>query len=142
MSRAKQTYPTPPDGWWTERQRYEVVDLGYRTPCWRWLLSVNGGGYGQVAIRSGGRTLNCRAHRLYYERAHGPVDRAIAQAAYEARKRVGPTRAAGGGVLDAADDLLAAARRFEAVDAMHPADLLARGDATEQEIRAAVGGQR
>jgi hypothetical protein len=53
-----------------------------------------------------------------------------------------PTRAAGGGVLDAADDLLAAARRFEAVDAMHPADLLARGDATEQEIRAAVGGQR
>lgn len=75
MSIAKQ-YPRPRAEWWGERQRYEVVDLGYETPCWRWLLSRCAGGYGQVSIRVGGRRgvqQSCRAHRLYYERVHGPV---------------------------------------------------------------------
>lgn len=45
---------------------YEVDGI---TGCWNWLKWVNPGGYGK--IRVGARTW--RAHRLYYERARGPI---------------------------------------------------------------------
>jgi hypothetical protein len=50
-------------------ERYEVRDCGYLTPCWVWLGARNGMGYG--AIREGHHTRP--AHRVYYERANGPV---------------------------------------------------------------------
>lgn len=49
--------------------RYRVEDRGYTTPCWIWNLAVNDSGYGVVG--QGGKML--RAHRVYYEKACGPI---------------------------------------------------------------------
>lgn len=48
---------------------YIVEDRGYDTPCWVWQGARKGHGYGSV--RDGQKSAS--AHRLYYERAHGPV---------------------------------------------------------------------
>ena len=66
------TVPHIPDRWF-ETERYAVEDRGYATPCWVWLLSVDGGGYGQVVVKRSGRQQSLRAHRVYYEREHGPI---------------------------------------------------------------------
>lgn len=51
--------------------RVAIVDCGYSTPCHLWLLAITGKGYGQEWDRSR-RRMNF-AHRLAYERVHGPV---------------------------------------------------------------------
>lgn len=48
---------------------YEVVDTGYRTPCWLWRKTLGTKGYGRIKT---GRTSR-PAHVVYYEHAHGPV---------------------------------------------------------------------
>ena len=46
--------------------KYEVLDLGYTTPCWIWKNKPNAGGYG--------RTINDQyAHVAAYVEAFGPV---------------------------------------------------------------------
>lgn len=50
----------------TRRERYEVRDCGYETPCWVWLLGTYPSGYAHAG-RYG------LAHRLYYERHVGPI---------------------------------------------------------------------
>jgi hypothetical protein len=72
MTVAKQ-YPTLSETWWAARQRHEVVDLGYSTPCWRWLMTHNEQGYGVIQIQVDGRHPHLRAHRVFYERFCGPV---------------------------------------------------------------------
>jgi hypothetical protein len=52
-------------------ERYTVEDRGYRTPCWIWQGAKTSQGYG--AIRIGRSTVG--AHRVYYERVHGPIGR-------------------------------------------------------------------
>lgn len=71
--RAKEPYPMPTEAWWRDQVRHEVVDLGYATPCWRWRLSLESGGYGQIHISSKGHAVCLRAHRVYYIRRHGQV---------------------------------------------------------------------
>jgi hypothetical protein len=50
-------------------QQYEERDCGYTTPCWVWLLSLDRKGYGQLHVDR----IPKRAHRVYYERAKGPI---------------------------------------------------------------------
>jgi hypothetical protein len=52
--------------------RYIEQDRGYHTPCWIWQLALNNHGYPCVG-GSTGRQLRGLAHRLYYERVHGPI---------------------------------------------------------------------
>lgn len=52
-----------------KRDRYEVRDCGYETPCWIWLLKKHHAGYGWVGVK--GR--QWLAHRWYYEQANGPI---------------------------------------------------------------------
>lgn len=53
---------------------YTVEDHGYKTPCWAWNLSISPAGYGQM--KQNGR--NMMAHRVYYERLHGPLPKCTA----------------------------------------------------------------
>lgn len=48
---------------------YIERDCGYITPCWEWQLGTNGVGYGTMT--SDGK--HQLAHRVYYERKHGPI---------------------------------------------------------------------
>jgi hypothetical protein len=50
-------------------ERYEVRDCGYLTPCWVWLNTLDPAGYG--TMHRDHKML--RAHRVYYERAKGPI---------------------------------------------------------------------
>jgi hypothetical protein len=52
-----------------DRDRYEVMDTGYKTPCWLWTGCVKPDGYTSTKVR--GRQTSF--HRYHYERAHGPV---------------------------------------------------------------------
>jgi hypothetical protein len=65
--------PPIPDTWFAE-DRYDVVPGPLSTPCWLWKLSTGRGGYGQVSRRIDGRQISIRAHRIYFERAHGPLN--------------------------------------------------------------------
>lgn len=65
--------PLLPEGWFEARKRYDITDCGHETPCWIWCLGKSGGGYGQVTIRTTEGFLGTRAHRLYFERAFGPI---------------------------------------------------------------------
>jgi len=48
---------------------YEIRDCGFDTPCWVWLRAKSTVGYGRIRI--GPRLF--QAHRVFYERAIGPV---------------------------------------------------------------------
>lgn len=48
---------------------YLVEDCGYKTPCWVWQLSLTKFGHGQIK-QDGVTTM---AHRIYYEKIHGPI---------------------------------------------------------------------
>ena len=48
---------------------YIAEDRGYKTPCWIWQRAIGKDGYG---IGWNG-TVTCGAHRVYYERAYGPI---------------------------------------------------------------------
>jgi len=48
---------------------YRVEDTGYETPCWIWLGSRRGHGYGKVGVN--GRYVG--AHRAFYERDKGSI---------------------------------------------------------------------
>lgn len=50
---------------------YREEDRGYSTPCWVWLGAKQPGPWDYGVMYHGGRT--CRAHRVYYERAKGPI---------------------------------------------------------------------
>lgn len=50
---------------------YEVVDLGYKTPCWIWLKCRVKNGYGRAGVP--GTRLVRYAHIVVYERTKGPV---------------------------------------------------------------------
>lgn len=52
------------------RVRYIEFWAGHTSACWIWVLARDRQGYGRVANRHGGSTL---AHRVYYERANGPI---------------------------------------------------------------------
>lgn len=49
---------------------YEVVDMGYGTPCWRWGGNIGSTGYGWKWL---GRKKQVLAHRYMYEQEHGPI---------------------------------------------------------------------
>ena len=49
--------------------RYRVEDRGYETPCWIWIGSTNGIGYGRLERRR----KQVYAHRFMWERRHGPI---------------------------------------------------------------------
>lgn len=51
-------------------ERYREEDRGYDTPCWVWLLSENGTGYGKTVNDEGRLVL---AHRHIYEQYRGPI---------------------------------------------------------------------
>jgi len=51
--------------------QYEVMDTGYKTPCWVWQWSTDLNGYGQLRPKETRRIR--QAHILFYERLHGPV---------------------------------------------------------------------
>jgi hypothetical protein len=51
--------------------RYRVEDRGYSTPCWVWFTSRASNGYGQISERRTKRSLY--AHRVMWERDHGPI---------------------------------------------------------------------
>jgi hypothetical protein len=44
---------------------YRIEDRGFSTPCWIWVRGHSGGGY---AVNH-----NSKMHRVYYERANGPI---------------------------------------------------------------------
>ncbi len=52
--------------------------IGYRvdaeTGCWIWIGAIGTHGYGRVGM-DGGRT--AQAHRVYYERVHGPIPKGV-----------------------------------------------------------------
>lgn len=48
---------------------YTVEDRSYATPCWIWQRAKSPKGYGYIRITG---VLHL-AHRVYYERVHGPV---------------------------------------------------------------------
>lgn len=50
-------------------RQYIEMDCGYKTPCWLWQWSINIWGYGYVMDSGKAR----RAHRVFYERKHGPI---------------------------------------------------------------------
>lgn len=50
-------------------REYIQEDRGYDSPCWVWQLGKNKAGYSAATHK--GRAVN--AHRLYYERAKGPI---------------------------------------------------------------------
>lgn len=52
---------------------YEVRDEGHDTPCWVWLKTRHGDGYG--ALYDGNR--QHRAHRWYYEKYVGSIPRGL-----------------------------------------------------------------
>ena len=52
------------------RVRYVVTETGFHSPCWIWCLTRTPPGYGLVTDGQGGCTY---AHRVYYERANGPI---------------------------------------------------------------------
>ena len=56
-----------------DRIRWQVVDVGYETPCWLWSLSLNERGYPMISVTSRGAKKTYRAHRFYYEQQHGPI---------------------------------------------------------------------
>jgi hypothetical protein len=57
-----------------KKQEYSVEDRGYITPCWVWLQSTNGIGYGRINLSKSKHWKKHRyAHRLYYEAANGPI---------------------------------------------------------------------
>jgi hypothetical protein len=51
------------------RLPYTVEDRGHTTPCWIWQRKTNNHGYGKAWRGSE----QIYAHRLYYEREHGPI---------------------------------------------------------------------
>jgi hypothetical protein len=53
--------------------RYLVQDCGYKTPCWVWQLTRHPFGYGQTQHEGQMQP----AHRIYYERAKGPIPRGL-----------------------------------------------------------------
>ncbi len=54
---------------------YTVTDTGYKSPCWVWNGPTNGGGY--VLMYRRGYGGHSTAHRIFYERVHGPVPRNV-----------------------------------------------------------------
>ena len=48
---------------------YIVTDTGYTTPCWLWLGSLDGKGYGQAWSKQKKKIV--RAHRLFFEEQFG-----------------------------------------------------------------------
>src|SRR5438445_5595834 len=52
-----------------KKDRYEVVHLGYSTPCWVWKLARTHDGYGLVHHGAGIKL----AHRVEYEQHVGPI---------------------------------------------------------------------
>lgn len=53
--------------------RYEIVDLGFETPCWRWRLFIAPNGYGRITRRVNGARYTSGAHRVLYECRFGPL---------------------------------------------------------------------
>ncbi len=60
---------------WLDRRVWPKVDRRGDDACWPWLGSVDGGGYGQIALprRPGDRLRLARAHRVVYEAVKGPI---------------------------------------------------------------------
>lgn len=75
-----------PRGWWVQKgepnrylrghegrrpfsERYEVQDLGYKTPCWVWKLRPYARGYGRYWTTE----RVWQAHRYSWELHHGPI---------------------------------------------------------------------
>lgn len=52
---------------------YVEENRGYSSPCWIWRRSVDHSGYGQITVQVGALKTTIKAHRLYYERAHGRI---------------------------------------------------------------------
>lgn len=50
---------------------YVPEDRGYNTPCWIWQWKMGSNGYGQLWDADAGQMRN--AHRVLYERRHGPL---------------------------------------------------------------------
>lgn len=51
------------------REKFDVADRGYLTPCWVWRAATNELGYGKVWFERGTRA----AHRVVYALTLGPV---------------------------------------------------------------------
>ncbi len=49
---------------------YDVIDLGYTSPCWRFRREPQSFGYCQFRLSDGSVQM---AHRAFYEREHGPI---------------------------------------------------------------------
>ncbi len=49
--------------------RYLIRDMGYKTPCWIWQLSIDEHGYGKVSVKN--KTMH--AHRQYYTESKGRI---------------------------------------------------------------------
>lgn len=56
---------------------YLEEDRGYDTPCWIWQLHIMKGGYGRLSGRVNGKHTPVFAHRLYYERRFGPIQKGL-----------------------------------------------------------------
>lgn len=55
---------------WRIGPDYLEEDRGYKTPCWIWQRTTDARGYGGTSA-DGNR--HVKAHRVYYERANGPI---------------------------------------------------------------------
>lgn len=55
---------------WSWKTKYKTEDRGYETHCWIWQGYLDKDGYGQHRNHQG---RVCRAHRLFYENAHGQI---------------------------------------------------------------------
>lgn len=62
--RTKKTYTPLED-------RYAIVETGFGTACWIWIMSLDGRGYAQMWDTRTRRLR--RAHRVYYEVFVGPI---------------------------------------------------------------------
>jgi hypothetical protein len=56
-------------------KRFRIEERGHPTPCWTWILSLEGHGYGQMWDRSVRRTR--RAHRVFYEMFVGSIPQGL-----------------------------------------------------------------
>lgn len=46
---------------------YEVIDMGYETPCWRWLKFIETKGRSKGYPKTNVNGVTKRAHKVYYE---------------------------------------------------------------------------
>lgn len=52
-------------------EKYLVVDMGYKTPCWIWQFDADRNGYGSIRLPDSRQRI--AAHKYFFQKVKGPV---------------------------------------------------------------------